>query len=315
MTGVEDVQLDLRQECENADDKSVLISTDEEERDRRQMQNSWLKRLRSNWQAVLIGFLVVLFCSVTAVHIAQIYELQRLTAESQLISETSTLLQIQNHQLIKLVNSSCKEKVTLLEHKYGQLKLLLNTTQQTFMELEAENQHQRSILSTDKMAFVWKFCNETTLQCARCEPGWVVHDSRCFFLSPETDTWERARNKCIVMGGDLAVVLNAEDQEFLTNLTFDFHQQHPNVSYLAAWIGLQDVLQEGIYRWVNGRSIGRNVIYWMPQEPKNTIDREGEDCVAIVPPKRIGQAHWLYNWDDNVCVGSRNFICETKAFT
>ncbi|XP_074476824.1 uncharacterized protein LOC141758915 [Sebastes fasciatus] len=320
MTGVEDVQLDLRQEGENADDKSVTISTDEEETDRRQMQNSWLKRLRSSWQAVLIGFLVVLFCSVTAVHIAQIYELQRLKAESQLTAETATLLQIQNHQLIKLVNSSCKENVTLLEHKYGQLKLLLNATQQTFMQLEAENQRQRSILSSDKMAFVWKFCNETTLQCARCEPGWVVHDSRCFFLSPETYNWERARSNCIVIGADLAVVLNADDQEFLTNLTFEFHQQHPNVSYLSAWIGLQDIVQEGKYQWVDGRSIDQDVIYWMPLEPNNAMptwdkDREGQDCVAIVPPKHRGQANWLYTWDDIVCVGSRNFICETMAFT
>ncbi|XP_037651893.1 hepatic lectin-like [Sebastes umbrosus] len=288
MTGVEDVQLDLRQEGESSDYKSalssVIISTDEEESDRRQMQNSWLKRLRSNWQAVLIGILVVLFCSLTAVYIAQIYDLQRLTAESQLMEETTTLLKIQNNQL------------------------------------QAENQHQLSILSTDKMAFVWKFCNETTLQCARCEPGWVVHDSRCFFLSPETFNWERARSKCIAMGADMAVVLNAEDQKFLTNLTFDFHQQHPNVSFHSAWIGLQDIVQEGKYQWVDGRSIDKDVFYWMPQEPNNAIPawdkvQEGQDCVAIVPPKHRGQANWLYTWDDIVCVGSRNFICETMAFT
>ncbi|XP_037651907.1 C-type lectin domain family 6 member A-like [Sebastes umbrosus] len=281
MTGVEDVQLDLRQEDESADYKSalssVIIFTDEEESDRRQMQNSWLKRLRSNWQAVLIVILVVLFCSVTAVHIVQMYELQRLKAESQLMEKTTTLLQIQNN-------------------------------------------HRLSILSSDKMDFVWKFCNETTLQCARCEPGWVLYDSRCFFLSPETDTWERARSKCIAMGGDLAVVFNAEDQEFLTNLTFDFHQQHPNGSYLAAWIGLQDIVQEGNYQWVDGRSIDKDVFYWMPQEPNNVIPawdkvQEGQDCIAIVAPTHRGQTHWLYTWDDIVCVGSRYSICETMAFT
>lgn len=39
--------------------------------------------------------------------------------------------------------------------------------------------------------------------------------------------WGKARRKSLDKRLDLAVVLNAEDKAFLTNMTFQFVQQHP----------------------------------------------------------------------------------------
>ncbi|KAK9531729.1 hypothetical protein VZT92_011135 [Zoarces viviparus] len=64
----------------------------------------------------------------------------------------------------------------------------------------------------------------------------------------------------------------------------------------------------------------RDLIYWMPGEPNNVItswdiDNAGQDCVAIVPPADIEAEDWLNTWDDIVCVGERNYICETMALS
>ncbi|KAM6943501.1 galactose-specific lectin nattectin-like [Xenentodon cancila] len=168
------------------------------------------------------------------------------------------------------------------------------------------------------MPFLWSLCNKDTLQCSRCLPGWVEHGSRCFFLSKITEKWEDARRDCLKKWGDLAVVMNAEDQAFLTNMTFQYVKKHPQENFHSAWIGLQDMVKENTFIWVNGDSVKGDAIYWKELEPNNAIaswdtDRAGQDCVAILPPKRIETEGWLNSWDDIVCGGKRNYLCETTA--
>ncbi|KAG8001318.1 Macrophage mannose receptor 1 [Nibea albiflora] len=168
------------------------------------------------------------------------------------------------------------------------------------------------------MDFLWRFCDRDTLQCSRCLPGWAEHASRCFILSHEAKKWENARIECFEYGGDLAMVWNEGDQAFLTNMTFQYVQQHPDANLHSAWIGLQDMVKEGTFHWVNGNTIKWNVIYWLDQEPNNALaswdtTQSGQDCVAIVPPARIGVKDWLNSWDDIICNGKRHYICETTA--
>ncbi|KAE8291569.1 hypothetical protein D5F01_LYC08923 [Larimichthys crocea] len=103
-----------------------------------------------------------------------------------------------------------------------------------------------------------------------------------------------------------------EDSETFTAT----EDQNPSEDFHSAWIGLQDMVQEGTFYWVNGDTIKWNVIYWMDQEPNNAMDNwdlKGQDCVAIVPPTRIGAEDWLNSWDDSVCEDRRHYICETTA--
>lgn len=39
----------------------------------------------------------------------------------------------------------------------------------------------------------------------------------------------------------------------------------------------------------------------------------GQDCVAVVPPKSIGQEGWLNSWDDIACGAKLHYICESTA--
>uniref|UniRef100_A0A3B5LFV3 C-type lectin domain-containing protein n=1 Tax=Xiphophorus couchianus TaxID=32473 RepID=A0A3B5LFV3_9TELE len=158
--------------------------------------------------------------------------------------------------------------LTLLE-KVNQLTSQLKSTQNKYQLTELENKKQRSILSSKRLDYIWNRCDRTTLQCSRCLPGWTEHASRCFLLSNVEKTWEDARVDCLNYKGDLAVVLNAADQAFLTNLTFQFKKANPGMNFHSAWIGLQDMVKEGVHFWVNGERITWDVKYWRPGEPNN----------------------------------------------
>ncbi|XP_068570264.1 galactose-specific lectin nattectin-like [Cebidichthys violaceus] len=149
--------------------------------------------------------------------------------------------------------------------------------------------------------------------------GWIEHSSRCFLLSQEAEKWVSARRHCMDMGGDLATVWNAKDQSFLTHMTYQFAQQHPQGPN-SVWIGLHDLVKEGLYLWVSGHTVDRDVSYWVHGEPNNLIpswdiDGPGQDCVVIVPPEDIGAEEWLNSWDDIICAGERHYICETMALS
>ncbi|XP_032445747.1 CD209 antigen-like protein B [Xiphophorus hellerii] len=202
--------------------------------------------------------------------------------------------------------------------KVNQLMSQLKSTQNNYQLTELENKKQRSILSSKRLDYMWNRCDRTTLQCSRCLRGWTEHASRCFLLSNVEKTWENARVDCRNYKGDLAVVLDAADQAFLTNLTFQFKKANPGMNFHSAWIGLQDMVKEGVHFWVNGERIKWDVKYWRPGEPNNAkaagdTEQAGEDCVSILPPDEVGPEGWLNSWDDITCVGKRHYICETDA--
>lgn len=171
----------------------------------------------------------------------------------------------------------------------------------------------QAFLYSERLSFIWDYCDRQSLNCSRCLPGWVEYSSRCFFLSPEGDKeWEDARRECIRFGGDLAVVLDPKDQEFFTDLIYENISRGTNQS---AWIGLTDIMREGTFVWVNGMTVGKT--YWKPNEPNNAMvswdkSQMGQDCVVIEPPKGPKGDSWVNSWDDIICTGHRHYLCETK---
>ncbi|XP_054911683.1 CD209 antigen-like protein C [Poeciliopsis prolifica] len=174
------------------------------------------------------------------------------------------------------------------------------------------------LLNSKRLNYIWGLCDQTTLECSRCLPGWTEYASRCFYLSNMEKTWEDARRECLDYKGDLAVVQNEKDQAFLTNMTFQVKSASPNGTFHSAWIGLQDMGREGEFFWVNGKKLEYDARYWIPGEPNNKItvwdtDRIGQDCVSILPNIVVGQKGWMNSWDDITCIGRRHYICETDV--
>ncbi|XP_043964857.1 CD209 antigen-like protein B [Gambusia affinis] len=236
-----------------------------------------------------------------------------------------TLLEREIERLNGVLSNALKA-AEVSDRKVKQLTAQLNSTQNKYQVKEMENKKQRSFLSIRQLEFIWKLCNRITLECSRCLPGWTEHASRCFRLFEEEKKWEEARLDCFKHNGDLAVIQNAADQALLTNMTAEYAKLkraeaaklNLTSKFHSAWIGLQDMVTEGTYFWVNGDRIKWDVEYWRQGEPNNAVanwdvEKAGQDCVGILPPDKVGTKDWLNSWDDITCVGRRNYICETDG--
>uniref|UniRef100_A0A3Q3W881 C-type lectin domain-containing protein n=1 Tax=Mola mola TaxID=94237 RepID=A0A3Q3W881_MOLML len=175
--------------------------------------------------------------------------------------------------------------------------------------IETQNMVQLVSMFPTIFRISWELWSSARLNSSlHCPPGWTAHASRCFLLSEEQQEWAMARNKCKSLGGDLAVVLNADDQALMTIMTLKLVHHNPEKYFHSAWIGLSDTDKEGVFFWVNGDKLKSNVSFWSPGNPNNFIpdwDKhyEGQNCIAIVLPRHIQS--WLYSWDDIICRGER----------
>ncbi|XP_056146448.1 CD209 antigen-like protein C, partial [Lampris incognitus] len=242
---------------------------------------------------IIFAVLITLFVGAV---LAQAKFLPALVAEYKILN-----LEIERDDTIHQVNLTSTQQ-----------KLELCSTSKT--NVAAEARQLRTILSLKEVPL----CDLDTLQCRRCPLGWEEHRSQCYILSLHTKNWQASRRECLDMGADLAVIRDEEDQVFLINFTVQFYQRRPELGFLGAWIGLQDLVQEGEYMWVNGQGLQPQHIYWRTREPNNYVadwdeDQAGQDCVSFVTLGERNVDKPLNTWDDVVCAGGRHFICETPA--
>nr|XP_046183368.1 CD209 antigen-like protein A [Oncorhynchus gorbuscha] len=124
-----------------------------------------------------------------------------------------------------------------------------------------------------------------------CQEGWRYFDSKFYFLSTEKKTWKQSRQDCLDRGADLVVINSREEQTFVFNL------------HLRAWIGLNDSVTEGIWKWVDGTPLTTG--YWAAEQPD---DSGQEDCAEIY----YGQDDPVKTWNDDKCGTNHNWICEKE---
>lgn len=64
--------------------------------------------------------------------------------------------------------------------------------------------------------FSLSFPLETADGCRHCPPGWILINSVCYYFSFSESagfkTWQKARDYCMMYGGDLAVI-DSKDKE------------------------------------------------------------------------------------------------------
>ncbi|XP_063765578.1 CD209 antigen-like [Eleginops maclovinus] len=140
--------------------------------------------------------------------------------------------------------------------------------------------------------------------CRHCLPGWTFMNSVCYFF-PFSDafsrkTWQEARQFCTNQGGDLAVIDSREKHMAITELII--HYQNPSlyISQSGFWIGLRDIEEEGIWKWLDGTRLTEG--YWNDGEPN---DQANEDCAATYPRKNP-----FKSWNDAPCNHILKWICQ-----
>ncbi|XP_065142467.1 CD209 antigen-like protein C isoform X2 [Paramisgurnus dabryanus] len=133
-----------------------------------------------------------------------------------------------------------------------------------------------------------------------CPVDWHYFEGSCYFISDDITSWPRSQAYCKQRGGDLAIVLTAEEQTFIWDLL-------PRGHWNAYWIGITDEETEDEWRWVDGTKLVGG--FWEDGEPNNHINEDCGNMVKTMVLSRVATKSWY----DAPCHMSRPFICEKKA--
>ncbi|XP_034003322.1 CD209 antigen-like protein E isoform X1 [Trematomus bernacchii] len=130
-----------------------------------------------------------------------------------------------------------------------------------------------------------------------CPEGWRMVGCVCYLLSTEKASWEQSRQDCTARGADLVIVDSYEEQEFITSMIKE-----------QTWIGLNDINQEGTWKWVDGTPL--NLKYWGSTPDNGSGDPVWgeEDCASLVDGRETRT-----NWNDLRCATRLQWICEKMA--
>ncbi|XP_078138867.1 asialoglycoprotein receptor 2-like [Centroberyx gerrardi] len=124
----------------------------------------------------------------------------------------------------------------------------------------------------------------------RCPHSWLTFGSSCYYISSKRRSWDQSRQACLQREADLVIINSREEQDFLSQFA------------VAAWVGMTDRDEEGIWTWVDGTPVISDRLQWAPGQPDDTFG--GEDCGDIrVMPNFIGL-------NDYNCSAITSWICE-----
>ena len=124
----------------------------------------------------------------------------------------------------------------------------------------------------------------------QCPAGWLKYEGHCYYISGSSSTWYAAEQYCNAKGAHLIKLDNAAESAWI---------RKQRGSVLRAWIGLFDLTEKHLWKWVSDQS---RAIYvdWAPGEPNDS----DENCAEMYMASHNGK------WNDLQCSSRRQFICE-----
>jgi len=127
---------------------------------------------------------------------------------------------------------------------------------------------------------------------AACPAGWVSTQGKCYQTTNPKKNNADCLSHCAGQGATLPCVMNTAENNYLAGL-------YPVVAANGLYLGLNDKVTEGTYKWQAGcSSTYRN---FLPGEPNSFQNLE--DCVALYNDGRK-------MWNDMKCEMVINCVCE-----
>ncbi|XP_078387676.1 C-type lectin domain family 10 member A-like isoform X2 [Cetorhinus maximus] len=126
--------------------------------------------------------------------------------------------------------------------------------------------------------------------CIQCPVNWREFNQACYYFSTQNGNWQFAKQQCSLKNSHLLVISSALEQGFIKK----------EASSNFYWIGLNDLVTEKKWQWVDGTTYGLSPTFWAAGEPNN---RNGENCVHIDDKGR---------WNDIKCSTNFLWICEKQ---
>jgi hypothetical protein len=123
-------------------------------------------------------------------------------------------------------------------------------------------------------------------------PDGVANEAgtRCYLVSMTAASWQAARIACQDWGGDLVIMEDPAEDDFVAGLADD-----------SVWVGGSDTEADGVFDWVDGQPMPRPPEgNWGANQPDSF---PGEDCIE----KRQEPSE---SWYDQPCFRELRYVCE-----
>ncbi|XP_048343245.1 C-type lectin domain family 1 member A-like [Sphaerodactylus townsendi] len=92
---------------------------------------------------------------------------------------------------------------------------------------------------------------EDVKDCKICPQDWLLHGSKCYWMSEEKKTWDKSQEFCKAKNSTLLMIQNSEEMTFPGNMT----RMPTNF-----WLGLRTEHSEGpTWQWVDGSPLKKEL--------------------------------------------------------
>ncbi|MCI4377648.1 hypothetical protein PGIGA_G00205960 [Pangasianodon gigas] len=127
-----------------------------------------------------------------------------------------------------------------------------------------------------------------------CPPHWKSYKAKCYYFSAPSErlNFDETKEMCKNKTSTMLTIHNEDEQLWIW-------RQIAGKGYF--WLGLTDVVEEKIWRWVDGTL--PSYTNWKPGQPDNWSHghEEGEDCAGLIHEGK---------WNDFFCTDPIGYICQ-----